>query len=1009
MRLFAVVLALVCAAMPAFASPSSPSTSVYLTAPADPRAITVQAKADGVSDDSAAVQAALDKAGEKNGGLVFLPSGRYRISRTLLVWPGVRVFGVGATRPVLVLGDKTPGFQRGVSYMVAFTGAPRGMMPHVPFPPPGIVPFDPKIADAHSSTFYSAMSNVDVEIGEGNPAAAAFRFRVAQHGFLSHMDLRLGSGFAGIYQATTLIRDVHFHGGRYGIVSEKTSPAWQFTVLDSSFDGQRAAAIREHELSLTLANVTLRNVPVGIDIDKGYSDWLWGKDVRFENVRDAAVVISNENSVYTEIGFENTLASDTPVFAKFRDSGKTVAGQGRFYRVGAFSHGVQVPDLGHMGTIKTTSNIAPLTALPAERAPIVRSLPPVAEWYSVHDAGAVGDGKADDTAALQRAIDTHRIVYLPLGDYRISDTVRLKPNTVLIALHPNRTQIILNDRTPAFAGIGAPKAMIQSAEGGDAIVSGFGLYSGGVNPRATAMLWMAGADSLMDDIKFQLTLGTDFSAPMPTSPFNAAQTAARATNPFFDPNPAPRWDGQYPSLWVTKGGGGTFVGCWTPDTFASAGFYISDTSTPGYTYQMSVEHHVRAEIVLERVANWEFHAPQTEEEYRESGNATSFEIRDSHDILIANYHAYRVTRTLVPAPTAVRLYNSRNIRFRNVAVNAESGFTYCDTDKDCIVYLRPNKFPFENAIEDRTSGAVVRERLFASLDITGAPPTAEPAAGPQVKKLADGFFALGGGAVDSKNRFYFVDRTFQRIYRWSDKGLEVVNDQPLDPINVAIDASDHLLVQSSAGFFGAAFSLDPDAPNAVITPIEPTANARAKKIALPGNWWVNGEFQDQYNPSTDHFTTLAELFARDAANALAKQYVSPDGSLALPDYRVVHQGPPDNRGWRFSHALDTYGYNTAAPGSRVFISNSTEGKTYTAKVGKNGALTDLKSFADRGGESVATDASGRVYIANGQIYVYDRDGRETGRIDVPDRPIQLVVAGTTLYIVTHHALYQVGL
>jgi hypothetical protein len=997
------LIAFFCAAVPALAS-----TSVYQTAPADPRAVTVQGKGDGVADDTAAIQAAIDK-GEKGGGVVFLPSGRYRINRTLLVWPGVRVFGVGATRPVLVLGDKTSGFQKGVSYMVAFVGAPRGVIPHVPFPPSGIMPFDPKVADAHSATFYSAMSNVDVEIGEGNPAAAAFRFRVAQHGFLSHMDLHLGSGFAGIYQASNFIRDVHFHGGRYGIVSEKTSPAWQFTVLDSTFEGQRSAAIREHELALTLANVAIRNVPVGIEIDKGYSDWLWGKDVRFESVRDAGVIISNENTVYTQVGFDNALAADTPVFAKFRDSGKTVAGNDRVYRVAAFSHGVHVPDLGRMGAIKTTSDITPLAALPPEHAPLVRPLPPVAEWYSVRDSGAVGDGKADDTAALQRAIDSHRVVYIPLGLYRISDTLRLKPDTVLVALHPNLTQIILNDQTPAFAGVGAPKAMIQSAEGGDAIVSGFGLYSGGINPRATAMLWMAGENSLVDDIKFQLALGNDFTGMAQSTPFNAAQTAARVnTNPFLDPNPAPRWDGQYPSLWVTKGGGGTFVGCWTPDTYAGAGFYISDTTTPGHAYEMSVEHHVRAEIVLERVANWEFLAPQTEEEYRESGNATSFEIRDSHDILIANYHAYRVTRTLVPAPTAVRLYNARNIRFRNVAVNAESGFTYCDdTDKDCTTYLRPNKFPYENAIEDRTSGAVVRERQFASLDVTGKPPAAEPASGPQVKKLADGFFALGGGAADSKGRFYFVDRTFQRIYRWSDKGLEVVSDHPLDAVNVAVDASDRLLVQSSAGFYGAAFSLDPDAPNAAIVPLEPTAVSRAKKLALPTNWWVNGEFRDQYDPKTDHFTTLAELFARDAANAPAKQYVSPDGSLALPDYRVVHQGPPDNRGWRFSHALDTYGFTTAAPGSRVFLSNSAEGKTYSAKVGKSGALTDLKVFADRGGECVATDSSGRVYVANGQIFVYSSDGRETGRIDVPDRPLQLVFAGPRLYIVTHHALYAV--
>ena len=66
-----------------------------------------------------------------------------------------------------------------------------------------------------------------------------------------------------------------------------------------------------------------------------------------------------------------------------------------------------------------------------------------------------------------------------------------------------------------------------------------------------------------------------------------------------------RWDGQYPSLWVTDGGGGTFANIWTPNTYAQAGFYVSDTKTPGHVYQLSNEHHVRTEIKLDRVENWD--------------------------------------------------------------------------------------------------------------------------------------------------------------------------------------------------------------------------------------------------------------------------------------------------------------------------------------------------------------------------------------------------------------------
>lgn len=1011
---------MVFAALTVAGSPALAATSVFESAPTEPRAVTVQGKGDGRADDTDAIQRALDQAAESPGaGMVFLPSGRYRISRTILVWPAVRLFGTGRTRPVLVLGDSTPGFQKGIGSMVVFSGARRGdnargdvgriELPRVPFPPPTVVPFDPTIWDANPSTFYSAMSNIDIEIGAGNPAATGVRFRIAQHGYLSHMDFRLGSGFAGIYQAGNVVHNLRFYGGRYGIVTEKPSPAWPFTVIDTTFEGQKSAAIREHEAGLTLVNVTMRDMPVGIDIDRGYGDWLWGKDVRFERVKEAAVVISNESSAYTQIGFDNALASDTPVFARFRDSGRTVTGKGRNYRVTAFSHGLAVPALGQLGHTATEANLVPIDRLPTRKPSAIRSLPPVAQWANARELGVVGDGETNDTAALQRAIDTHRTVYLPLGVYKVTDTIRLRPDSVLVALHPSLTQIALEDNTPAYQGVGAPKALLQSAEGGDAIVSGVGLFTGGINPRATALLWSAGENSLVDDVRFEGGHGGPALANGARSnPYNSAGSG--------DADPARRWDGQYPSLWV-RGGGGTFNGIWSPNTYASAGLYVSDTTIPGHVYQISVEHHVRNEIVLNRVANWELLAPQTEAEAGESKDAVSLEIRDSHDILIANYHGYRVTRTLGPAPAAVRLYNARDVRFRNVHVNAESGFATCDGD-DCTTFLRLSKYPFENAIEDVSSGLVVREREFARLDIS-TPPAPVAAAtfprGAEVKKLVDGFGALGGGIVDSHGTLYFVDRIFRRIHGWSaDAGLSIVSSHPLDPINLAVDRSDHLLVLSSDGNEASVYSLDPRGIDGAVTRIEPqpAGSHPDAVIAMPVNWWANGEFRDQYDPARDTFTTLAELFAREVAPGAVREYVSPDRSLVLPAFRVFHQGAANYRGWRFSHSLDTYGFTIAKPGTRLYVSNASEARTYAATLGSKGALENLEVFAERGGESVATDATGRVYVANGQIFVYAANGDEVGRIDVPERPLQIVFGDAnrqTLFILTHHSLYAVSL
>ena len=85
---------------------------LYLTPDAFP------VKGDGVADDSTAVQQAIDTIHEKNNqGILFVPSGTYRLTKTIYIWPGIRLIGFGATRPKFMLGANTPGYQQGPKYM----------------------------------------------------------------------------------------------------------------------------------------------------------------------------------------------------------------------------------------------------------------------------------------------------------------------------------------------------------------------------------------------------------------------------------------------------------------------------------------------------------------------------------------------------------------------------------------------------------------------------------------------------------------------------------------------------------------------------------------------------------------------------------------------------------------------------------------------------------------------------------------------------------------------------
>ena len=118
---------------------------------------------DGVGDDTDVIQRAINKVQETTGqGIVFVPEGRYRLSKTVFLWPGVRLIGWGAHRPAFVLGKNTSGYQQGMGYMLMFTGnRPRDNAAPIrqgrpQRPVEGVVPLSPAIPDANPGTFYSA-------------------------------------------------------------------------------------------------------------------------------------------------------------------------------------------------------------------------------------------------------------------------------------------------------------------------------------------------------------------------------------------------------------------------------------------------------------------------------------------------------------------------------------------------------------------------------------------------------------------------------------------------------------------------------------------------------------------------------------------------------------------------------------------------------------------------------------------------------------------------------------
>jgi Pectate lyase superfamily protein/SMP-30/Gluconolactonase/LRE-like region len=923
---------------------------------------------DGLADDSAAIQQAINKVQETTRqGILFVPAGRYRLTKTIYIWPGIRLIGFGAVRPTLLLAPQTPGFQQGPAYMVFFAGGR---------PAPDAIP-----PDANPGTFYSAMSNIDIEIQDGNPGAVGVRAHYAQHCFLAHMDFHIGSALAGIHDGGNVAQDVHFFGGQYGIWTGKPSPGWQFTLIDATFEGQREAAIREHEAGLTLIRPHFKNVPTAIAIDPEYSDELWVKDGRMENIGGPAVIISNENNARTEINMENVLCRSVPVFAAYRESGRRVAGPAEIYEVKAFSHGLHYEDIGSMPAFQDIFETGLLSALPEPVKSDIPDLPPMSTWANIRSLGAKGDGVTDDTDVIKEAIADHRAIYFPSGQYRVRDTLTLKPDTALIGLHPSVTRIFLSDATPAFQGIGSPKPLLETPKGGTNIVTGIGLYTNGINPRAVAAKWMAGSDSMMNDVRFLGGHGTvDLNAKASVS--SQGWTEVYNNTHTADPNASRRWDGQYPSLWIT--GGGTFVDIWTPSTFAQAGLYISNTSTEGRIYELSCEHHVRNEVVLDHVSNWRIYALQTEEERGESAFALPLDIRDSSNVTFANLHMYRVVSSYQPFLYAVQVSSSRNIRFRNIHCYSNS------------------KVSFDNSVYDESHNVELRQRELAWLTMSGdAPqprerrPSRVLAKGAQVERLTGGFFNISGGAIDRSGNVYFVDARWQTIYRWSveTRQLSKVRDNPLDPVQLFFDKAGDLMVISYADN-GIVYSFKPGSRDDDITVLEaqPAGPHPGMTPVLPVDSWTNrNDFVE----------------AMSARKPYA--FVSPDGTTFLPAGEDFVTGKL-YYGTKLNELLRAFGLAPAAEGQLYYVSDEAGEKTYVGTVGVDGTLSNLRLFAERGGEGLARDEKGNVYIAAGQVFVYSPSADLLETIGVPERPLQLLFGGSdghTLLILARTSLYAV--
>jgi len=990
----------------AFSSNAIPSESVFKQTPNDPEAVYFIPENYGVKGKNADVSDALQQVinqlkTEKNFGIVFIPEGTYRISKTIYIPQAIRLIGYGAKRPEIILAKNSPGFQHeapsdkgNAKYMFWFTSR--------------IVDDESRVPDAGAGTFYSAMSNINLTVEDGNPFAVALRTHYAQHSFISHVDIHAGQGKAGLFDAGNELENVRFFGGDYGIYTTKTSPSWPVMMVDTYFEGQRKAAIRTQQAGLTIVRLTAKNVPTVVEVDSTYWEKLYMEDCLFDNVRNAAISFTNEQNAQNQITLRNVFCRNVPNLIFYRTSNTFTSNTAKIYQVVNYTHGLHQDDLQAIPAMRTVADIIPATTFPAGLQRDIPDLPSVDTWVSIKDLGAKGDGITDDTQVFLNAIANHSTIYIPQGWYIISKPLVLKENTNLIGLNPIATQLILNESSPEFSGFGYPKPLLETPRGGTNIVNGISLNTGAYNYRAVGCKWMAGEKSYMNDVKFiggHGTMTRGSAAPRNQTPRSISSPA----NPVTTQGPDLAWDNQYWSLWITHGGG-VFKDIWTASTYAASGIYINNTSTQGRIYAMSVEHHVRNEATFKNVSNWKLYAFQQEQETREGQFCSPVELIHCSNMTFANLYLFRVISVKTPYPYAVRTWNCRDIEFLNLRNFTQNRYQYTatiyDVNSDTQVYPWniTRLYIAGSGIANSAQQQTIDNKLLTT---DNRLPT----------KIAGGFEFAEGICSDSKGNVYFSEQRLRRIYRWSveTQKVELISDFPWEPLSLACDTKDHLLVifkyNPQPGYLvdgvqetvpalpdaaGTTFSLwgnsgwavwvyavDPNNPEETIQklPKRPMgAVANVQKAIYPAHRWRDLKDFDKLS-----VTSPAECF------------VAPDGVTVIPEYYDLG---------RSTSVLE------AIPGKPFYAVDEWDGRTVSMEVDKYGKTSNLRHFVEMGEFGSAVDRSGNVYVGVGHIYVFDQNGVPSGVIHTPERPTSLCFGGahrSTLFFTSRGALYRYDL
>lgn len=489
----------------------------------------------GQRDSTAAIQRAV-RDGRDARLVTYLPAGRYLVSDTIegvmgtvrwdhwpyegqsdpwvayasFDYPCVIAGPSEGGRATIVLADRAPGFQD-----------PKKPKPVVYFWARRETGAAPVPAESQPNiNFNQKILSLDFELGTGNPGAVAIDHRGAEGSTIEDVSVQAAGAFAGILNAPGsggAMHAIRVTGGRYGLFLPGTQPSP--LVSDVVLRDQDEAAIHYRGRGpLTVIGAEIHGAPIRGEF--GASRWDGGINLIDSIVSgrgQGPAIVAARSVVLDNVWFDRV-----GLVARVGDLAPFAGNAASWTYVGRYVGGTVVKAPEYLGGDLRRDPLwldgreleAPLLEIGPSGAPPADLLarhrfPAPPGWSSSTTANvraapwhAAGDGKQDDAAAIQAALDARDTVFLPKGVYRISRPLRLRAGTKLFGVTNLLSVITAMPGAPAFASAEHPQPLVETVDDPRArsMLAMIKLELPVTNPGVYALRWRAGRNSVVRNI-----------------------------------------------------------------------------------------------------------------------------------------------------------------------------------------------------------------------------------------------------------------------------------------------------------------------------------------------------------------------------------------------------------------------------------------------------------------------------------------------------------------------------